>query len=125
MNESCNGLKVGQYYIQENGIIRDEASGTFLTRLEELFTEIEHLRVQLAGCGVAAMQNTEESIKERAKDGDYGYSASYSDVCKAVDREIRYRNALLAIVKHHDMLAGPGMVAFSTVSNIARKALEI
>jgi hypothetical protein len=37
--------------------------------------EIEQLRVQLAGCGVAAMQNTKESIKDRAVDGDYGYSA--------------------------------------------------
>lgn len=89
MNDLCNGLQVGKYFIQENGIIRDELSGTILARLDELFAEIEQLRVQLAGCGVAAMQNTAESIKERAVEGDYGYSASYSDVCKAVDREIR------------------------------------
>lgn len=56
--------------------------------------EIEQLRVQLAGCGVAAMQNTRDSIKDRIVAGDYGYSASYSDVCLAVDREIRYREAL-------------------------------
>ena len=55
--------------------------------------EIEQLRVQLAGCGVAAMQNTEASRAERAKPGDYGYSGSYAEVCKAVDREIALRAA--------------------------------
>lgn len=56
--------------------------------------EIEQLRVQLAGCGVAAMQNTLESAKERAKEGDYGWSQSYADVCVAVDREIDLRKRL-------------------------------
>lgn len=74
-----------------------KALAGYSERAEKLESEIEQLRVQLAGCGVAAMQNTAESIKDRAVEGDYGYSASYSDVCKAVDREIRYRNALKMI----------------------------
>jgi hypothetical protein len=54
--------------------------------------EIEHLRVQLAGCGVAAMCNTRESMEQQlAKQGDYGWSASYGDVLKAVEREIELR----------------------------------
>lgn len=53
--------------------------------------ENERLRVQLAGCGVAAMQNTEGSKAQRAEKGSYGYSESYADVCSAVDREIDLR----------------------------------
>jgi len=53
--------------------------------------EIKQLRVQLAGCGVAAMQNTTKSIKQRAKKGVYGWSASYQDVCDAIDREMKLR----------------------------------
>ena len=56
--------------------------------------EIEKLRIQLAACGVAAMQNTTESALNRiTKDNPY-WSVSYSDVCDAVDREIRNRKAL-------------------------------
>lgn len=56
--------------------------------------EKDQLRVQLAGCGVAAMCNTEESKKHRCERGDYGWSASYEDVCNAVDREISLRYKL-------------------------------
>lgn len=68
-------------------------------KINDLREEVEQLRVQLAGCGVAAMQNTEATIKDRLADGDYGYSASYSDVCKAVDREMLYRGALEKLAK--------------------------
>lgn len=57
--------------------------------------EIEQLHVQLAGCGVAAMSNTRESLA-RAKEvqpGAYGFSASYSDVLRCVEREIQEREA--------------------------------
>lgn len=63
--------------------------------------ETEKLRVQLAGCGVAAMCNTRESLeKKRVKKGDYRWSASYGDVIRCVEREIRYREALEKIVGH-------------------------
>ncbi len=71
---------------------------TILKERDDLITEIEQLRVQLAGCGVAAMQNTPDSIKNRAVEGDYGYSASYADVCEAVNREMHYRDTLEKIV---------------------------
>lgn len=60
-------------------------------RVAELETRNEQLQVQLAGCGVAALQNTRTSIAERVGNGVYGYSASYQDVCNAVDREIEWR----------------------------------
>lgn len=78
--------------------------------------EIERLRVQLAGCGVAAMQNTEETVKDRIVEGDYGYSASYYDICKAVDREIRYRDALERIIEEGDYTAPEGMKSIAKVA---------
>ena len=39
--------------------------------------EVEQLRVQLAGCGVAA---TDGSIRQEAQRGAYGWSASYASV---------------------------------------------
>lgn len=57
--------------------------------------ELETLRLQLAACGVAAMCNTRESAKEQriTKDNPY-WSASYQDVCNAVDREMALREKL-------------------------------
>ena len=52
----------------------------------------EQLRMQLAACGVAAMQNTEDSKAERLEPYSCGWSTSYGDVCSAVDREIKLRN---------------------------------
>lgn len=65
--------------------------------------EVEQLRVQLAGCGVAAMQNTESSKSQRAVKGDYGYSESYADVCRAVDREIEHRERITELESERDM----------------------
>ena len=62
-----------------------------VAEVERLTADLEHTRVQLAGCGVAAMQNTEESKANRVERGAYGWSASYGDVCRMVDREIELR----------------------------------
>ena len=62
--------------------------------LRSLAAESEQLRVQLAGCGVAALANTEACKADRAKQGSYGYSESYLEVCRAVDREITLREAV-------------------------------
>jgi FtsZ-binding cell division protein ZapB len=61
-------------------------------RVEELGERNEQLQVQLAGCGVAALQNTRQSIAEQRIGRDqYGFSGSYEEVCNAVDREIDWR----------------------------------
>ena len=62
---------------------------------DTLMEEMEQLRVQLAGCGVAALSNTHKSREQqRINPGDYGYSESYQDVFDAVGREIKYRELL-------------------------------
>lgn len=62
--------------------------------IETLKNELETERMRLAACGVAAMQNTEATRKERiTKDNPY-WSASYGDVCSAVDREMSLRSQL-------------------------------
>lgn len=58
---------------------------------DELLAQVEQLRCQLAGCGVAALQNTRDSAAQRGAPGDYGYSGSYEEVCRAVDREMVLR----------------------------------
>lgn len=63
-------------------------------RIKKLQNELETERMRLAGCGVAAMGNTADSVKERiSRDNPY-WSASYDGVCSAVDREIAMRENL-------------------------------
>jgi hypothetical protein len=54
--------------------------------------ELEVLRQQLAACGVAAMSNTKETAARRITPDSLYYSASYGDVCAAVDREMALRD---------------------------------
>jgi len=95
--------------------------------IAKLQEEIEHLRVQLAGCGVAAMCNTLESMEQQCVDRDaYGWSASYGDVLEAVKREIKYREALkaqLALVDSNIITTWPDIAA--RLIAIAREAVEI
>jgi hypothetical protein len=55
---------------------------------DQLKSDLETERMRLAACGVAANQNTETTAKERIKPDNPYYSASYGDVCRAVDREM-------------------------------------
>ena len=84
--------------------------------------EIETLRIQLAGCGVAAMQNTEESIQSRITAESPGWSASYADVCRAVDREIALRQRVAELEKALKDVCENGL-GYSEMVQIAKAAL--
>ena len=61
-------------------------------KCKALEAEVEKLRMQLTACGVAALSNTAESIKTNRLPQEHPfYSASYGDVCRAVDREMELR----------------------------------
>lgn len=73
-----------------------------IRRIEQLTSEvierdneIDRLRMQLAACGVAALANTRESSAlDRIPPSNPAYSASYADVCAAVEREIAQREEI-------------------------------
>ena len=56
-------------------------------KCHQLEDETEQLRVQLAGCSVAALG----WIKNTAKKGDYGWSVAYQDV---LDLRLKYEELL-------------------------------
>lgn len=66
--------------------------GQLRLEVDRLKAELEQTRVQLAGCGVAALCNTRESMEMHIVGHDaYGYSASYQSVLDVVGREINLR----------------------------------
>lgn len=70
--------------------------------VERLREELEDERLRLAGCGVAAMANTERSYAEFDA-GAYG-SASLNDVRAAVRREIDLRAEVKRLTRQRDAL---------------------
>jgi uncharacterized protein YigA (DUF484 family) len=66
-----------------------------ITRLERELAEarqdLETERLRLAACGVAAIGNTPAMVADRLAPEHPYYSASYGDVCRAVDREMAHR----------------------------------
>lgn len=91
----------GRYKYIAEFILSKGAKGDIFSCLEKLFTEakkIEELkelhRMQLVACSTAALANTEKNKEFRiGKENPY-WTPAYQDVCGAVDREIRYREAL-------------------------------
>lgn len=129
--ERVEGLQQENFKLAAGHCIIDGAKGLTAddggTPYCAMQKEVEQLRVQLAGCGVAALQNTESSKEQRAKRGDYGYSESYADVCRAVDREIELRtqNAKLRDALEKLARLGNGDQYGNSVGNeIARQALK-
>lgn len=68
---------------------RDQAEARMAAELRK---QLELERVRLAGCGVAATANTPASAATRIARGSPYWSASYGDVCAAVDREMKLRD---------------------------------
>lgn len=71
--------------------------------VERLNQSLENERMRLAACGVAAMQNTNESRSERIDKTNPYWSASYRDVCRAVDSEIEYRETVARQAKQLEL----------------------
>ena len=67
---------------------------TLQRNLDKAREELESTRLQLAACGVAASGNTPEAVKTRVGRDNPCWSASYGDVCAAVDREMLLRGQL-------------------------------
>jgi ribosomal protein S20 len=64
---------------------------TLRQQVAELEAENEKMTMQLAGCSTATYQNTHASKADRIDSSNPYYSAAYSDICDAVDREIAQR----------------------------------
>ncbi len=64
--------------------------------------EVRQLRIKLAACGVAALQNTQRTAGYRLEEGDPAWSASYRDVCNAVDREMALRDEVMRLTAERD-----------------------
>lgn len=74
-------------FLSETDSLRAELENV-KTDNKQLQDHLENERMRLAACGVTALCNTEESIKHRIDADNPYYSASYSDVCRMVDREM-------------------------------------
>ena len=61
--------------------------------------ELETLRMMLAACTTAAIGNTLSTVARRLQPGHPYYSASYRDVCDAVDREMALREELARLLR--------------------------
>lgn len=90
--------------ILESAAVRSPVDQTIADALSELVAErnqlrdeLERERLRLAACGVVAMSNTRETA-ERNRECHKSYkSASFNDVCAAVDREMALRERVAVL----------------------------
>lgn len=66
---------------------------------EEAEAQLEWERVRLAACGVAALANTDKAVQGRIGCDNPYWSASYGNVCDAVDREMALRAEVETLTK--------------------------
>lgn len=69
----------------------DAVRDTARAEAEAAKAELETWQMRLAACTTAALSNTPSSAAERIDASNPYYSASYGDVCAAVDREMALR----------------------------------
>jgi hypothetical protein len=99
--------------ILESAAVRSPVDQTIADALSELVAErnqlrdeLERERLRLAACGVVAMSNTRETA-ERNRECHKSYkSASFNDVCAAVDREMALRERVEELESHEAKLLG-------------------
>lgn len=68
--------------------------------MSKLANELETERLRLAACGIAAISDTKESAANTrlGRESEY-WSGSYDDVCRQIDKLIRFRGWLEFIKK--------------------------
>ena len=76
------------------------------TALRQARKELEREQLRLAACSVAARANTPDSAAGRINRDHPYWSASYADVCLAVDREMDLRAKLAAAERERDEWQG-------------------
>jgi cobalamin biosynthesis Mg chelatase CobN len=77
-----------------------DALTSLVAERDRLKEELERERLRLAACGVVAMSNTRETAKENRQVSDEYRSASFDDVCAAVDREMALRERVAELEAH-------------------------
>lgn len=91
----------GMYDLQDDSEKLNRRRQSELNWLQDAILQLEKSleteRMRLAACGVVALANTQKSAKKvREMKSEYN-SASLENVCSAVDREMKYREALTQI----------------------------
>ena len=81
------GLKENEHYLDRYNALNSTI--LLIQDYQKLKEEIERLRVQLAGCGVAALGYA--TGKNAIEKGSYGYSASFQDVVDLWDKYQKLR----------------------------------
>ena len=81
--------EVDSWYIFPERITALQSAISLIQDYQKLKEEIERLRVQLAGCGVAALGYA--TGKNAIEKGSYGYSASFQDVVDLWDKHQKLR----------------------------------
>jgi hypothetical protein len=105
-------------FVDQATQIRKDACESILALNEQLAAlqaELEVERMRNVACGVAALCNTPTSAKEQALSADSPYqSASYQDVMRAVEREMKLRRELAEVTERYAVTAWTtGMDMFS------------
>lgn len=100
MATGMQNMADGSFYANDPALAEKDAE------IARLRAEVEQLRVQLAGCGVVAMSNTRDSLKQQMPEkGAYGWSESLFEVQSSVLREIDQRERAAAAEKAIEMMA--------------------
>jgi len=101
-----------------------ELVATLTARCEALETEAETERIRLAACTTAALGNTPERVAERIAPGHPYWSASYGDVCAAVDREMTLRGRCEALTEENTKLQQEKAGLLSTLKGAGDATIE-
>ena len=120
-DEQSDATLANMQEAEQNLLSRLAAGEEAVKEVERLKEEIEVEIMRLVGCGVAANQNTETTIKDRITLDSPYFSASYASVCNAVDREIALRQDKRELVEALNLISE--ITNHSVIYDITQQAL--